>query len=79
MAGTPVLVHAGSAVLQWQCRRSNGGLWFNNYPEFEEELLLLLNNENLRMKMADAGRNYVLTEYSRNTVKTRMLDFLDAQ
>lgn len=79
MAETPVLVHAGSAVLQWQCKRSNGGLWFNNYPEFEEELLLLLNNETLRRKLANSGRQYVLTEYSRDIVKTRMLDFLDAQ
>jgi len=26
--GTPVLVHAGGAVMPYHCRKSNGGLWF---------------------------------------------------
>ena len=56
LAGTPALVHARSEVLRWQCRRSGGGLWFRHYPDFEEELLLLLNNENLRKRMGAAGK-----------------------
>jgi glycosyltransferase involved in cell wall biosynthesis len=78
LAGTPALVHAKGEVLSWQCRRSGGGLWFKRYPEFEEELLLLLDNENLRRAMGDAGRAYVKREYSWESVEKRMLAALDS-
>jgi glycosyltransferase involved in cell wall biosynthesis len=77
LAGTPALVHAKGAVLSWQCRRSGGGLWFRHYPEFEEELLLLMNDETLRHAMGEAGKKYVLKEYSWNSVEQRMLAALD--
>ncbi len=77
LAGTPALVHAKSEVLRWQCRRSNGGLWFRAYPEFEEELKLLLDNKPLRDAMGAAGRSYVLNEYSWPSVEKRMFDALD--
>lgn len=64
LARTPTLVNAKSEVLRFQCQESNGGLWFNNYPEFEEELLLLLTNKNFRDQLGDNGRNYVMSEYS---------------
>jgi glycosyltransferase involved in cell wall biosynthesis len=78
LAGTPALVHARSEVLSWQCRRSGGGLWFRHYPDFEEELLLLLNNEKLRQQMGAAGKSYVLREYSWASVEKRLFDSLDA-
>ncbi|MFH0908275.1 MAG: glycosyltransferase family 4 protein [bacterium] len=78
LAGTPALVHAKGEVLSWQCRRSGGGLWFKRYPEFEEELLLLLDNENLRRAMGAAGRDYVKREYSWESVEKRMLAALDS-
>lgn len=76
LAGTPGLVHAGSAVLQWQCRRSAGGLWFRNYPEFEEELAILLDRPELRRTMGENGRRYVLAEYAWEAVDRRLLDSL---
>lgn len=78
MAGTPCIVNAGSAVLTDQCRRSNGGLWFRCYPEFEEELLLCLKNGEIRDKLADAGRHFVTSEYSRAAVKQRLSAFLSS-
>ena len=66
LAGTPCLVHAGSAVLQYQCRKSNGGLWFRTYPEFEEELKMLLENPELCESMGKAGKEYVLKEYGQH-------------
>lgn len=77
MARTPALVHAGSSVLQWQCRRSGGGLWFRNYPEFEEELSLLLNDESLRRQMGQQGREFVLREYAWDRVEQRLFAALD--
>jgi glycosyltransferase involved in cell wall biosynthesis len=78
LARTPALVHAKSEVLRWQCRRSNAGFWFNLYPEFEEELLLLLANGPLRRAMGEAGRNYVLSQYSWSEVERRLFQALDA-
>lgn len=71
LARTPALVHAGSEVLQWQCRRSGAGLWFRNYPEFEEELVRLLDDAPLRKAMGEAGRQYVLREYAWDAVEKR--------
>ena len=56
LASTPALVHAGSAVLKQHCKSSNGGLWFNSYPEFEEELLLLLENNDLCQVVKEGDR-----------------------
>ena len=78
LAGTPALVHARSEVLSWQCRQSGGGLWFRHYPDFEEELLLLVNNEELRKRMGAAGKNYVLSEYSWASVEKRLFHALDS-
>ena len=78
LAGTPALVHARSEVLRWQCRQSGGGLWFRHYPDFEEELLLLVNNEELRKRMGAAGKNYVIREYSWEFVEKRLFQALDS-
>lgn len=77
LARTPALVHAGSEVLRWQCERSGGGLWFRAYPEFEEELLLLLRQQELRQAMGAAGREYVLREYAWDRVDQRLFKALD--
>jgi glycosyltransferase involved in cell wall biosynthesis len=78
LAGTPALVHAKSEVLAEQCRRGGGGLWFRNYPEFEEELLLLAEDAGLRNRLAESGRRFVLAEYSWPAVERRLWSALDA-
>jgi len=78
MAGTPALVNARSAVLAAHCRNAGAGLWFRSYPEFEEEITLLLDNPELRRAMGEAGRRYVLREYSWDAVRPRLLAALDS-
>ncbi len=78
LAGTPVLVHAAGDVMPYHCRKSGGGLWFRNYPEFEEGLLLLTSRRDVREQMADSGRSYVKSVYAWNTVEPRLLGALDA-
>ncbi len=78
LARTPVLVRETSAVLQDHCRRSNGGLWFNHYPEFEEELLLLLDQGETRRRLGEAGRQYVLTHYTWPAIEAKLFSALDA-
>jgi glycosyltransferase involved in cell wall biosynthesis len=63
LCGTPILVHAGGEVSTYHCRRSNGGLWFANYPEFEEMVARLERDERLREALGANGRDYVRSEY----------------
>ncbi len=76
LAQTPALVHARGAVLPWHCRRSGGGLWFSDYPEFEEALNRLIAEPELRRRMAAAGRRYVLREYNGQDIDRRLLKAL---
>ena len=73
LARTPAVVHAGSKVLRYQCRHSNGGLWFHSYPEFEESFLRLLDDGPLRKAMGEAGRAYVLREYSHEVIADKLV------
>jgi glycosyltransferase involved in cell wall biosynthesis len=77
LARTPALVREASEVLRYQCKTANGGLWFRNYPEFEEELVALLDNNALRNAMGNSGREYALREYSWKTIEPRLLEALD--
>ncbi len=73
LAGTSALVQSASAVLVDQCRKSGGGLWFGNYPEFEEELTLLLDHPTLAQTLAANGRAYVRKTYDWTAVDQRLL------
>ena len=78
LARTPALVHAKSPVLRSQCARSGGGLWFRDYPEFEEELLFLLDNPAAAAALAESGRAYAVSEYAPAAVRARLARALDA-
>ena len=73
LAGTPALVHAHGEVLSYHCRKSGGGLWFRSYPDFEEELKLLLENQPLRDQLAQAGQQYVQDMYAWENVEKRLM------
>lgn len=77
LAGSPGLVHSKSEVLRDHCQQSGGGLWFRIYPEFEECLLRLLDDEPLRNKMGASGKRYVQNQYSWNAVEQRLMHALD--
>jgi len=77
LARTPALVHAKGEVLRDQCLRSGAGLWFRRYPDFEEELTLLLDNPAQRRALGEAGRAFVEREYSWPAVEARLFSALD--
>jgi len=77
LARTPALVHARCAVNRYHCRKSNGGLWFAAYPEFEEALLRLARDRSLRDRMGQAGREYVLREYDWKTIENKFCSALE--
>lgn len=74
LARTPAIVHEKSPALKYQCLKSNAGMWFKTYPDFEEELLLLLTRPELRAALGNSGREYVLMEYSRTSIDKKLLE-----
>lgn len=78
LARRPVLVHASGVVLTDQARRSNGGLWFRNFAEFNECLELLLADEAVASALAESGRAFTLANYGAETVTAHMLALLGA-
>lgn len=64
----PALVQSGSSVLAGQARRSGGAIPYGSFPEFEQAIEMLLENENLAQKMGASGRRYVEENYDWNVV-----------
>jgi glycosyltransferase involved in cell wall biosynthesis len=72
LAGTPVLCAAGSAVLQWHCERSGGGLTFTDEFELAQCLSFLASAPDDAARLAKSGREYVLAHYRWDTVLDAM-------
>jgi glycosyltransferase involved in cell wall biosynthesis len=77
LAGTPVLVTDKSEVMRFHCRKCNGGLWFRTYPEFEEEVVALMDNPALGAAMAENGKQYVRREYSWDSIDSKLFAAID--
>lgn len=75
--GRPVLVNAECRVLEGQCVRSNGGLYYRGYAEFAPALRLLVESADLRDGLGAAGRAYVAREYDWDIVERRTDSFLE--
>lgn len=72
-----VLVNGRCEVLVGQCKRANGGLWYGCYDEFKAGLSLLLNNTDLRRRLAESGRRYATSSsYSWDQIENKYLDLL---
>ena len=76
LAGAPSLVHGRCAVTRDHCLASNGGLFFEDYFEFVEAIELLARDGALRQRMAEAGRAYVLANYTWDRVTDNYLAVL---
>lgn len=74
--GRPVLVNSACRVLEGQCVRSGGGLFYRGYSEFAEALRRLLADADLRRQLGEAGRRYVAAEYDWDVVERRTEEFL---
>lgn len=61
---TPVLVHADCEVTKDHCIKSNGGLYFSGYEEFEGCIDYFIANSNKSKKMGLNGKKYVLENYN---------------
>lgn len=62
--GRPVLVNGRCAVLKGQCIRSNAGLYYTDFFEFEAGLNYILSHEEAYQQMGDNGYKFVKDNYS---------------
>jgi glycosyltransferase involved in cell wall biosynthesis len=76
LAGAPSLVNGRCHVTRDHCLASNGGLFFEDYFEFVEALEVLVRDPALRRQMAEAGRAYVLANYTWDRVTDNYLAVL---
>jgi glycosyltransferase involved in cell wall biosynthesis len=76
--GTPALASARSPVLVDHCRRSNGGLYYQDADEFGEALDLLAREPRLRAALGQAGRAYVRENYRWEAVLGRYRSLIEA-
>lgn len=61
--GRPVLVNEDCEVLKGQCLRSNAGLYYSNYAEFEKALDYMLTDTDAYSQMAENGLEFVRNNY----------------
>ena len=71
----PVIVNNNCEVTKNFAIESNGGLYFNNYFEFEEILKFYINNPNIANKMGQNGKEYVFKNFDREIVTKKYIDF----
>lgn len=64
VAERPVLVHGRCAVTKEHCLKSNGGLYFSNYPEFAGTVNYLFSQQDIADQMGVNGRAYVLDNFA---------------
>lgn len=77
-AGKPVLVNGRCEVLVGQCRRANGGLWYENLGEFNRSLAVLLGEPQVAGTLAHQGRVFVEKYYVWSAIQQAYLDLITA-
>ncbi len=75
--GKPVLVNGQCAVLKGQCKRSNAGLYYTNYDEFEAELDYMLSHPDVCEEMGENGYRFVKEGYSWEGVINNIVSLID--
>ena len=63
-----VFVNGRCDVLKYQCRKSNGGLYYTNYQEFEAGLTFLLNSPDLCQQLGEYGYQFASHHYNWETI-----------
>ncbi len=76
ITGVPVLVSEKCDVTTNFARKSNGGLYFSNYREFKECILLYLNNKEVALAMGKLGQRFVKTNFDWNVIVDKYKEFL---
>ena len=75
-AGTPVIVNGDCNVLRGQCVRSNAGLFYSSYLEFEAVLDYMLSHKEIYEQMCRNGIEFVKNEYNWDSVIDNINKFI---
>ncbi|MFR3729878.1 glycosyltransferase family 4 protein [Lacrimispora sp.] len=75
--GIPVLVNEWCDVLKGHCIKSNAGLYYNNYFEFEGSLNFLLKHSEIARNMGINGRKYVADNYQWNIIISKLTKLIN--
>ncbi len=67
----PTLVNGRCEVLQGQCLRSNGGLFYKNYDEFAEHVVFLLENKSVAERIGKQGFRYYQENYEWRVIEDK--------
>ena len=78
MMGRPVLVSGHSEVLKGHCIRSNAGLYFMNYYEFDRALTWLLTHPEAYEAMRENGKRYVREQYRWEGITERLRRLIES-
>jgi glycosyltransferase involved in cell wall biosynthesis len=62
--------------MKGQCRRAQGGLWYESEAEFGEALSHLLAGPALRRRLATSGKRYVEANYTWERIERKYLDIV---
>lgn len=77
LAGRPVLVNGACAVTRDFVCQSNGGLYFENYWEFEKCLEYMMEHRDISDQMGRNGGAYVREHFAWNVIIRRYREFFD--
>ncbi len=73
----PALVNANCEVLRGQCLRSNAGLFYTSYEEFQMALELLLKNPTLSQALGSNGRRFYQQNYSWDIIEKKYINLIN--
>jgi glycosyltransferase involved in cell wall biosynthesis len=74
---TPALVNGHCDVLREHCRKSNGGLWYTDFDEFEQCVRLMISDRNLSAGLALNGKRYTEDRYNWKKIKRLYLEIFE--
>lgn len=72
---TPVIVNGDCQVLKGHCHKSNGGLYYTNYYEFEGILNWMKDHPEAWKKIGENAREYIDKYYQWNVIVDRVYNF----
>ena len=75
LAGRPVLVNGKCPVTKDFAIQANGGLYYDNYAEFEECARYLMTHEKTAAGMGQNGRQYVLEHFRWDVITKNYRDY----
>ena len=77
ICNTPVLVHDNCAVTKDHCIKSNGGLYFKDYDDFEECMNFYVKHKHVCENKGLMGKQYVLENFHWDVIVNRYVATLN--